>query len=102
MLGENVPIVMGNLNSSIFALVDGKLVNFAVPYPMGFFANEGREITEAMPAKSKLGAHRTFMTSCSSRLPLELRWAGMRRTQCSGYSATICDWPHIPNGVGFA
>ena len=37
-LGENVPIVMGNLNSSIFALVDGKLVNFVVPYPMGFFA----------------------------------------------------------------
>jgi hypothetical protein len=37
-LGENVPIVMGNLNSSIFALVDGKLINFVVPYPMGFFA----------------------------------------------------------------
>ena len=37
-LGENVPIVMGNLNSSIFAFVDGKLVNFVVPYPMGFFA----------------------------------------------------------------
>ena len=37
-LGENVPIVMGNLNSSIFAFVDGKLINFVVPYPMGFFA----------------------------------------------------------------
>jgi hypothetical protein len=37
-LGENVPIVMGNLNSSILALVDGKFVNFVVPYPMGFFA----------------------------------------------------------------
>jgi hypothetical protein len=37
-LGENVPIAMGNLNSSIFALVDGKLLNFVVPYPMGFFA----------------------------------------------------------------
>jgi hypothetical protein len=37
-LGENVPIVMGNLNSSIFAVVDGKIVNFVVPYPMGFFA----------------------------------------------------------------
>ena len=37
-LGENVPIVMGNLNSSIFAMVDGKPVNFVVPYPMGFFA----------------------------------------------------------------
>ena len=37
-LGRNVPIVMGNLNSSILALVDGKLINFTVPYPMGFFA----------------------------------------------------------------
>jgi hypothetical protein len=32
-----VPIVMANLNSSIMALVDGKFVNFTVPYPMGFF-----------------------------------------------------------------
>ena len=37
-LGRNVPIAMGNLNSSILALVDGKLINFTVPYPMGFFA----------------------------------------------------------------
>jgi hypothetical protein len=29
---------MGNLNSSIFALVDGKFINITVPYPMGFFA----------------------------------------------------------------
>jgi len=37
-LGRNVPIAMGNLNSSILALVDGKFVNLTVPYPMGFFA----------------------------------------------------------------
>ena len=37
-LGRDVPIVMGNLNSAIFALVDGKLIDFTVPYPMGFFA----------------------------------------------------------------
>ena len=36
-LGKNVPIVMGNLNSSLFAIVDGNIVNFTVPYPMGFF-----------------------------------------------------------------
>jgi len=36
-LGKNVPIVMGNLNSSIFGLVNGKLVEFTIPYPMGFF-----------------------------------------------------------------
>ena len=37
-LGKDVPIAMGNLNSGILALVDGKFVNFTVPYPMGFFA----------------------------------------------------------------
>ena len=37
-LGRNVPIAMGNLNSSILALVEGKFVNITVPYPMGFFA----------------------------------------------------------------
>src|SRR5215467_6249818 len=37
-LGRNVPIAMGNLNSSIFALVNGKFINITVPYPMGFFA----------------------------------------------------------------
>jgi hypothetical protein len=37
-LGRNVPIAMGNLNSSIFALVDGRFINIMLPYPMGFFA----------------------------------------------------------------
>jgi len=43
-LGANVPIVTGNLNESYFALVNGKLLNLRVPYPMGFFAKwaEGR------------------------------------------------------------
>lgn len=37
-LGRNVPIAMGNLNSSVLALVDGRFINFTLPYPMGFFA----------------------------------------------------------------
>jgi hypothetical protein len=37
-LGRNVPIAMGNLNDSIYALVDGKLLNLRVPYRMGMFA----------------------------------------------------------------
>lgn len=43
-LGENVPIVTGNLNESYFALVNGRFVTLRVPYPMGFFAKwaEGR------------------------------------------------------------
>ncbi|MCC6777405.1 MAG: carboxypeptidase regulatory-like domain-containing protein [Hyphomicrobiales bacterium] len=37
-LGRNVPIAMGNLNDAVYAFVDGKLVTFRVPYPMGTFA----------------------------------------------------------------
>lgn len=37
-LGRDVPMAMGNLNGSVLALVDGKLLNFVVPYPLGFFA----------------------------------------------------------------
>ena len=37
-LGKDVPIAMGNLNSGVLALVNGKFVRFTVPYPMGFFA----------------------------------------------------------------
>ena len=37
-LGPNVPIAMGNLNSSILALVNGRFINITLPYPMGFFA----------------------------------------------------------------
>jgi hypothetical protein len=36
-LGPNVPIAMGNLNDSLFALVNGKFINFRIPYPSGFF-----------------------------------------------------------------
>ena len=36
-LGRNIPIAMGNLNDSIFALVNGKFVDFRIPYPSGFF-----------------------------------------------------------------
>jgi hypothetical protein len=37
-LGANTPIAMGNLNSAILPLVNGKFVNITLPYPMGFFA----------------------------------------------------------------
>jgi hypothetical protein len=43
-LGENVPIVTGNMSDAYFALVNGKFVTLRVPYPMGFFPKwaEGR------------------------------------------------------------
>ena len=43
-LGKNVPIATGNLNDSLLALVDGKIVNLRVPYPVGFYTKwvEGR------------------------------------------------------------
>jgi hypothetical protein len=37
-LGKDVPYATGNQNESIIALKDGKMVNFVVPYPQGFFA----------------------------------------------------------------
>ena len=37
-LGKDVPIATGNQNDSLIALVDGKMVNMVVPYPMGFWA----------------------------------------------------------------
>ena len=37
-LGKDVPFATGNQNESIIALKDGKMVNFVVPYPMGFYA----------------------------------------------------------------
>jgi hypothetical protein len=37
-LGANVPIATGNENESLIALVDGKMVQLRVPYPMGFYA----------------------------------------------------------------
>jgi hypothetical protein len=37
-LGPNLPMVTGNANESLMALVDGKIVNLRVPYPMGFYA----------------------------------------------------------------
>jgi hypothetical protein len=36
-LGNNVPIASTNGGESLLAVVDGKLVNIRVPYPMGFF-----------------------------------------------------------------
>lgn len=37
-LGANVPIATGNQSDSLHALVNGRVVELRVPYPMGFFA----------------------------------------------------------------
>jgi hypothetical protein len=36
-LGNNVPIAMANGSESLMAVVDGKIVDLRVPYPLGFF-----------------------------------------------------------------
>ena len=36
-LGKDVPMSTGNLNDSIIAYKDGKMMNLRVPYPMGWF-----------------------------------------------------------------
>jgi hypothetical protein len=37
-LGRNVPFATGNANESLMAFVDGRFVQFRVPYPLGFYA----------------------------------------------------------------
>ncbi len=37
-LGRNVPFATGNGNESLMAFVDGRFVQFRVPYPLGFYA----------------------------------------------------------------
>jgi hypothetical protein len=36
-LGPNVPIAQANGGESLLAVVDGKMVDIRVPYPLGFF-----------------------------------------------------------------
>jgi hypothetical protein len=36
-LGANVPIASANGGEALIAVVDGKLVNLRMPYPLGFF-----------------------------------------------------------------
>jgi len=37
-VGKDIPLATGNLSEGLLALVDGKMLTFRVPYPMGFFA----------------------------------------------------------------
>ena len=39
-LGANTPIATGNQSDSLHALMDGRIVELRVPYPMGFFAKQ--------------------------------------------------------------
>jgi hypothetical protein len=43
-LGENIPMVIGNLFDGLHALVDGEFVTINIPYPLGFYTKgfEGR------------------------------------------------------------
>jgi hypothetical protein len=43
-LGENIPMVIGNLFDGVHALVDGEFVTINIPYPLGFYTKgfEGR------------------------------------------------------------
>ena len=36
-LGNNVPVASANGGESLMAIVDGKIVDLRVPYPLGFF-----------------------------------------------------------------
>jgi len=43
-LGENIPMVIGNLYDGVHALVDGEFITIRTPYPLGFYTKgfEGR------------------------------------------------------------
>jgi hypothetical protein len=62
-LGKNTPIVTGNGNDALMALVNGKFVVLRVPYPMGFFAKgmDGR-IDDAKAGWKGKGLWSTYAT----------------------------------------
>jgi hypothetical protein len=62
-VGKDVPLATGNLSEGLLALVDGKLMMFRVPYPMGFFAKgmDGRIDTASTGWKGK-GIFTTYAT----------------------------------------
>src|SRR5207247_10535577 len=45
-LGANVPIAETNGSESLMAVVDGKIIDFRVPYPLGFFTKNVDERTD--------------------------------------------------------
>ena len=94
-LGKDVPIATGNQNDSLIALVDGKLVNLLVPYPMGFCAKgldgriddpnagwKGRGVWSNTGNRTPFhieGGKGTRPRSCTSRCaPIRWRGEGLR------------------------
>jgi hypothetical protein len=60
-LGANVPIASTNGGESLLALVDGKLVDIRIPYPMGFFSkNVDGRIDDAAAGWKGRGLWTTF------------------------------------------
>lgn len=60
-LGANVPIASTNGGESLLALVDGKLVDLRIPYPMGFFSkNVDGRIDDANAGWKGRGLWTTF------------------------------------------
>ncbi len=62
-VGKNIPLATGNESEALLALVDGKFMNFRVPYPMGFYAKgiDGRIDNPSGGWKGK-GIWTTFAT----------------------------------------
>jgi len=61
--GKNVPLATGNESEGLLALVDGKILTFRVPYPMGFYAKgiDGRIDDQGAGWKGK-GVWTTYAT----------------------------------------
>ncbi len=68
-VGKDIPLVTGNGSEGLVALVDGKLVTFRVPYPLGFFSKgmDGRIDNPAAGWKGK-----AIYTTFATRAPFHL------------------------------
>jgi len=68
-VGKDVPVAGGNLSEGLLALVNGKMVTFRVPYPMGFYAKglDGRIDSTSGGWKGK-----AIYTPVSTRAPFHM------------------------------
>ena len=68
-LGRNVPFATGNANESLMAFIDGRFIQFRVPYPLGFYA-KGMDGRIDDPAAGWKG--RGLWTTYGSRAPMHM------------------------------
>jgi hypothetical protein len=56
-LGANVPIASANGGEALLAVVDGKLINLRMPYPLGFSRRTSTAVSTTPKRAGKAGAY---------------------------------------------